>query len=130
MAEHLHGYPPCEAMAGKPCPPSDLNYAECKPQGVLQSCAPSVVDGMPTGQYRCMHRDAMPAARSKAAKKKPAAKKAKPAKKKARPAKKAARKGARAKPKKATRKSKPKKAARKAKPAKKAKSRKAGKKKK
>ncbi len=121
MAEHLHGYPPCEAMAGKPCPPSDLNYAECKPHGVLQSCAPSVVDGMPTGQYRCMHRDAMAAARPKAAKKKPAAKKARPAKKRAKPAKKAARKGSRAKPKKA---------ARKAKPAKKAKSRKAGKKKK
>lgn len=120
MAEHLHGYPPCEAMAGKPCPPSDLNYAECKPHGVLLSCAPSVVDGMPTGQYRCMHRDAMPAARPKAAKKKSAAKKARPTKKRARPAKKA-RKGARAKPKKA---------ARKAKPAKKAKSRKAGKKKK
>jgi hypothetical protein len=120
MAEHLHGYPPCEAMAGKPCPPSDLNYVECKPHGVLLSCAPSVVDGMPTGQYRCTHL-AVAASRPKAAKKKPAAKKAKPAKKRAKPAKKAARKGARGKPKKA---------ARKAKPSKKAKSRKAGKKKK
>ena len=108
MAEHLHGYPPCEAMAGKPCPPSDLNYVDCKPHGVLLSCAPSVVDGMPTGQYRCTHL-ATAASRPKAAKKKPAAKKAKPAKKRAKPAKKAARK---------------------AKPAKKAKSRKAGKKKK
>lgn len=95
MAEHLHGYPQCETPAGQPCGPSDLNYAECQAHGPLTSCAPSVVDGIPTGQYQCVHRDAQaaarPAARAKPKKKK-AAKKA--AKAKGKPKKKAAKKAA------------------------------------
>jgi len=109
MAEHLHGYPQCDTPAGQPCPPSDVNYAECQTRGALQSCAPSVVDGIPTGQYHCVHRDAQAASARRAARPKA----------KAKPKKKAASK-AKAKPKKAARK-----AARK--PAKKAKA-KAGKK--
>ena len=107
MAEHLHGYPRCETPAGQPCPESDVNYVECHAHGALTSCAPSVVDGIPTGQYHCIHRDLA------APKKKPATK-------------------AKAKPKKAARKPAKKKAARKAakkatKKAKKAKGKKAGK---
>lgn len=108
MAEHLHGYPRCETPTGQPCPESDVNYVECHAHGALISCAPSVVDGIPTGQYHCIHRDA-----KAAPKKKPATK-------------------AKAKPKKAARKPAKKKAARKAakkatKKAKKAKGKKAGK---
>jgi hypothetical protein len=110
MAEHLHGYPRCESPAGQPCPETDVNYVECHAHGALESCQPSVVDGIPTGQYHCVHRDARAAA---APKKKPAAK-AKP------------------RPKKAAQKPAKKKTARKAarKPAKKAKGKKAGKQKK
>lgn len=93
MAEHLHGYPRCETPAGQPCPETDVNYVECHAHGPLESCQPSVVDGLPTGQYHCVHRERMAAARPKkkaAAKARKAAKK--PAKKKAakKPAKKAA----------------------------------------
>ena len=91
MAEHLHGYPQCSGPAGQPCPPSDLNYAECGSHGALVSCTQSVVDGIPTSQYHCIHRDAQ-AARPKAAKAKPKAK-SKP-KKTAKKSKKAARKPA------------------------------------
>ena len=105
MAEHLHGYPRCETPAGKPCPPTDLNYNECQSHGPLVSCAQSVVDGIPTSQYHCLHAEAQaPRAKAKAkvkpkakAKKKAAPKaKRKPkkaAKKAAKKAKKAARKG-------------------------------------
>jgi hypothetical protein len=104
MAEHLHGYPRCETPAGQPCPESDVNYAECHAYGALESCRPSVVDGIPTGQYHCVHRDAMasaapkrkPAARAKARPKKAAKK---PARKKA--AKKAVKKAPKRKGKKA-----------------------------
>jgi len=101
MAEHLHGYPRCETPAGTPCPDSDLHYEECKNHGALRSCEASVVDGIPTGQYRCTHDEAP----------------AKPARAPSKP-----RKAAKAKPKAAR------KAARKAAPKKKAKTRKAGKK--
>jgi len=90
MAEHLHGYPQCAGPAGQPCPPTDLNYEECHSHGALVSCTQSVVDGIPTGQYHCSHRDAQ-SARPKAA---PAKKKAK-AKAKAKP-KKAAKKAKKA----------------------------------
>ena len=94
MAEHLHGYPRCETPAGQPCPQTDVNYVECHAHGPLESCRPSVVDGIPTGQYHCIHRDAGTAGapRKKAAAKAKAKKSAKkkPAKKK--PARKAARK--------------------------------------
>jgi hypothetical protein len=109
MAEHLHGYPRCETPAGQACPETDVNYVECHAHGALQSCQPSVVDGIPTGQYHCVHRDAMAAA---APKRKPAAK----AKAKAKP-RKAAKKPAKKKPAKKARKAgkKAKKAAKKAK---------------
>jgi hypothetical protein len=116
MAEHLHGYPHCETPAGQSCPPTDVHYAECQAHGPLESCTPSIVDGVPTSQYHCVHRDADTAT--------PARPKAKPKPKpktKPKPKKKAAAKA----------KGKPKKAARK--PAKKAKGKagkKAGKKKK
>jgi len=115
MAEHLHGYPRCESPAGQPCPETDVNYVECHAQGALESCQPSVVDGIPTGQYHCVHRDAMagaapkkkPAAKAKAkAKARKAAKK--PTKKKA--AKKARKAGKKAKGKKAGKKARGKKA--------------------
>ncbi|HTO88562.1 MAG TPA: hypothetical protein VMR54_13665 [Thermoanaerobaculia bacterium] len=94
MAEHLHGYPRCETPAGTSCTSSDLHFEECKNHGALRSCEASVVDGIPTGQYRCVHDDA-PAkpARKPAAKAKPRPKK-KPAAKPKRRAKKAARKPA------------------------------------
>jgi hypothetical protein len=121
MAEHLHGYPRCETPAGKPCPPTDVNYADCHAHGSLVSCAQSVVDGIPTSQYHCVHRDVAAAAKAKPAKAKPKAR-------------------AKSKTKKAAAKAKPKKAAKKAarktakktarKPAKKARGKKAGKKKK
>ena len=101
MAEHLHGYPRCETPAGQPCPQTDVNYVECHAHGPLESCQPSVVDGIPTGQYHCVHRDAMAAG---APKRKPAAKtkaKAKPRKAAKKPAKKKAPKKARKAPKKA-----------------------------
>jgi sRNA-binding protein len=85
MAEHLHGYPQCSGPTGQPCAPTDLNYAECQSRGALVSCTQSVVDGIPTGQYNCAHRDAAarPAKKAKAkAKPKKAAKKAKKAAKK------------------------------------------------
>jgi hypothetical protein len=100
MAEHLHGYPRCETPAGTQCGASDLHFDECKNHGAMRACEPSVVDGIPTGQYRCTHDEAVKAApkAKKAAKSKPKPKaKAKPkAKKKAAPkkAKKAARKPA------------------------------------
>lgn len=98
MAEHLHGYPQCAGPAGQPCPPSDLNYVECESRGALVSCTQSVVDGMPTGQYNCTHRDAQGAARAKTAKAKakpkPKAKAKSKPKKAAKKAKKAARKPA------------------------------------
>ena len=105
MAEHLHGYPRCETPVGKPCPPTDVNYVECLAHGSLVSCTPSVVDGVATGQYHCIHHGVVAAAKARPAKAKP--------KKKARakPKKKAAKKAAR-------------------KPAKKARGKKAGKKKK
>jgi hypothetical protein len=115
MAEHLHGYPQCETPAGKPCPPTDLNYLECQSHGSLVSCAPSVVDGIPTGQYHCLHANA-PAPKAKP---KPKAK-AKPKKAAAKP---------KGKPKKAARKA-PRKAAKKAKGKTKGKKKKAGQKKK
>ena len=93
MAEHLHGYPQCDTPAGQHCGPSDLNYAECQAHGALTSCSPSVVDGIPTGQYHCVHRDAA-AAPKKAAGKKKAAKKAKAKPKKAKKAAKKAGKAA------------------------------------
>ena len=104
MAEHLHGYPRCETPAGQPCPETDVNYVECHAHAALVSCQPSVVDGIPTGQYHCVHRDGMAAAAPKkkpAVKAKPKAKKAakKPAKKKS--AKKAKKAGPKAKGKKA-----------------------------
>jgi len=71
MAEHLHGYPHCETPVGKPCPPTDVNYAECHAHGSLVSCAPSVVDGVPTGQYHCIHHDVVTAAKARPAKAKP-----------------------------------------------------------
>ena len=112
MAEHLHGYPHCETLVGKPCPPTDVNYAECQARGSLVSCVPSVVDGVATGQYHCIHEDVVATAKARPAKAKPKA---------------------RAKPKKkAAAKRKPKKAAKKTarKPAKKARGKKAGQKKK
>ena len=123
MTEHLHGYPPCATPAGQPCAPSDLAYEECKSHGALRGCEPSVVDGIPTGSYRCAHDDKAAAPASRAAKKKPAKKavKTKKAKKaKAAPARKAAKKsagkkGAKRKPARAAKKTG------KAKPAKKAK---------
>jgi hypothetical protein len=94
MAEHLHGYPRCETPAGTSCTSSDLHFEECKSHGALRSCEGSVVDGIPTGQYRCIHDDAAPKrARKPAAKAKPRAKKKTAAKSKGR-AKKAARKPA------------------------------------
>lgn len=125
MTEHLHGYPACPTSPGQPCPPSDLAYEDCQPHGALVSCEASVVDGNPTGQYRCNHSDASAAAPArKTMKKKPAAK-AKPATKRA-PAKKAGKKSkskpkaaASRKPKKAKKAAK---AAKKSKPAKKSKS--------
>jgi len=97
MAEHLHGYPRCETPAGQPCPETDVNYVECHAHGALLSCQPSVVDGIPTGQYHCVHRDAMAAA---APKRKPAVKaKAKTKKAAKKPAKKAAKKPKKAGPK-------------------------------
>lgn len=60
MAEHLHGYPRCETAAGAMCDSSDLNWEECKNHGALRACEASVVDGIPTGQYRCLHDDAAP----------------------------------------------------------------------
>lgn len=129
MTEHLHGYPACPTSPGQPCPPSDLAYEDCQPHGALVSCEASVVDGNPTGQYRCNHSDASAAAPArKTMKKKPAAK-AKPATKRA-PAKKAGKKSkSKSKPKpKAAASRKPKKAkkaakaAKKSKPAKKSKS--------
>src|SRR5512147_2336749 len=101
MAEHLHGYPRCETPAGTSCTSSDLHFEECKNHGALRSCEASVVDGIPTGQYRCTHDEAP----------------AKPARAPSKP-----RKAAKAKPKAAR------KAARKAAPKKKARTRKAGKK--
>jgi hypothetical protein len=93
MAEHLHGYPRCETPAGQPCPETDVNYVECHAHGALESCQPSVVDGIPTGQYHCVHRDAMAAG---APKRKPAAKaRAKTRKAAKKPAKKKAAKKAR-----------------------------------
>src|ERR1700693_2088981 len=109
MAEHLHGYPQCETPAGKPCPPTDLNYPECQPHGSLVSCAPSVVDGIPTGQYHCLHANAP----ARKAKPKP---KAKPKKAAAKP---------KGKPKKAAKKA-PRKAAKKAKGKTKGKKKKSG----
>ena len=92
MAEHLHGYPRCETPAGQPCPQTDVNYVECHAHGALESCQASVVDGIPTGQYHCVHRDAMTAGASQ---RKPAAKaKAKPRKAAKKPAKKKAAKKA------------------------------------
>lgn len=134
MAEHLHGYPSCTAQAGQPCSESDLNYEECKGLGGLRSCEPSVVDGIPTGQYRCMHSGADAGRGPKTAKKKPARKTPKkaakaPARKASKPArKKAAKKAAKtAKRKTAGRAAaRPKKAARKAKPARKANAKKSG----
>lgn len=130
MTEHLHGYPACPTSPGQPCPPSDLAYEDCQPHGALVSCEASVVDGNPTGQYRCNHSDASAAAPArKTMKKKPAAK-AKPATKRA-PAKKAGKKSkskskpkaaASRKPKKAKKAKKAAKAAKKSKPAKKSKS--------
>lgn len=122
MPEHLHGYPPCATPAGQPCAPSDLAYEECKSHGALRACEPSVVDGIPTGSYRCAH-DEKAAAAGRVAKKKPAKKAMKTKKAKAAPARKAARKSAGkkgAKAKKAGGSKKAKKAKR-AKPAKKAK---------
>jgi hypothetical protein len=58
MAEHLHGYPRCETPAGTSCTSSDLHFDECGSHGALRSCEASVVDGIPTGQYRCLHDDA------------------------------------------------------------------------
>jgi hypothetical protein len=107
MAEHLHGYPRCETPAGTPCPSSDLNWDECKNHGVLRACEPSVVDGIPTGQYRCSHDDA-PAKRAPA-KKAAARSKGKPRK--------AARVKPRAKKKAASPKGRAKKSPRRAKPA-------------
>jgi len=92
MAEHLHGYPRCETPAGTSCTSSDLHFEECKNHGALRSCEASVVDGIPTGQYRCLHDD-KPAMRAKAAKAKPKAKKKAAAKPKGR-AKKASKKPA------------------------------------
>ncbi len=95
MAEHLHGYPRCETPAGQPCGSSDLHWEECKSHGAMRSCEASVVDGIPTGQYRCLHDElAKPAA---AAKKKTTAKSRKPKKAARKPkakAKKAARRPA------------------------------------
>src|SRR5450432_1679426 len=136
MAEHLHGYPSCTAQSGQPCSESDLNYEECKGLGGLRSCEPSVVDGIPTGQYRCTHSGADAGRGPKPAKKKkkpasktpkkaakaPARKASKPAKKKT--AKKAAKPAKRKKAGRAA--AKPKKAARKAKPARKAPAKKSG----
>ncbi len=95
MAEHLHGYPRCETPAGTSCTSSDLHFEECKNHGALRSCEASVVDGIPTGQYRCLHEDA-PAkpARKPAAMTKPRAKKKKAAAKPKGRAKKAAKKPA------------------------------------
>jgi hypothetical protein len=94
MAEHLHGYPRCETPAGTSCTSSDLHFEECKNHGALRSCEASVVDGIPTGQYRCLHDDAAAKpARKPAAKAKPRPKKKPAAKPKGR-AKKAARKPA------------------------------------
>jgi hypothetical protein len=95
MAEHLHGYPRCETPAGTPCTSSDLHFDECKNHGALRVCEPSIVDGIPTGQYRCSHAQAAPAkkaaAKAKARPKKKAAARAKGRPKKAarRPTKKA-----------------------------------------
>ncbi|HEY7575703.1 MAG TPA: hypothetical protein VIB08_11100 [Thermoanaerobaculia bacterium] len=61
MAEHLHGYPRCETPVGTSCGSSDLHFDECGSHGALRSCEASVVDGIPTGQYRCLHDDAAPA---------------------------------------------------------------------
>lgn len=120
MTEHLHGYPPCATPAGQPCAPSDLAYEECKAHGALRGCEPSIVDGIPTGSYRCAHDDKAAAPASRAAKKKPAKKPMKAKKAKAAPARKAAKKsagkkGAKRRPARAAKK------AGKAKPAKKAK---------
>jgi hypothetical protein len=66
MGEHLHGYPRCETPAGQPCGSSDLHWEECKNHGALRSCEASVVDGIPTGQYRCLHDEAVKPARAAA----------------------------------------------------------------
>jgi hypothetical protein len=66
MAEHLHGYPRCETPAGQPCGSSDLHWEECKSHGALRSCEASVVDGIPTGDYRCLHDEAVKPARAAA----------------------------------------------------------------
>ncbi len=58
MAEHLHGYPRCETPVGTRCGSSDLHWEECQKHGALRSCEASVVDGIPTGQYRCAHDEA------------------------------------------------------------------------
>lgn len=94
MAEHLHGYPRCETPAGTLCGSSDLHWEECKSHGALRTCEASVVDGIPTGQYRCTH-DEAPA--------RPAPARA-PARPKGKP-----RKAAKAKPRAAARKAAPKK---------------------
>jgi len=97
MAEHLHGYPRCETPVGTACGSSDLHLEECKSHGALRSCEASVVDGIPTGQYRCMH-DEAPAKAPKAKKAGKAKAKAKPKKAASKPKakKKAARKPAKA----------------------------------
>lgn len=120
MAEHLHGYPRCETPTGTLCASSDLHWEECKSFGAMRSCEASVVDGIPTGQYRCTHdeapakaaprpkgkarkaakarpRAARKAAPKKKAKAKKGAKKARPAAKKKAPARRPAKKGARKK---------------------------------
>ncbi len=105
MAEHLHGYPRCETPVGTSCTSSDLHFDECGNHGAIRSCEASVVDGIPTGQYRCMHDDAAAPAKKAAGKAKARPKKA--AKGKAKPKKKAASKGkgkAKGKAKKAARK--------------------------
>jgi hypothetical protein len=97
MAEHLHGYPRCETPVGTSCGSTDLHFEECKNHGALRSCEASVVDGIPTGQYRCAH-DEAPAKAAKAKKAGGAKPKAKPKKaaRKAKGKKKAARKPAKA----------------------------------
>lgn len=126
MTEHLHGYPPCATPAGQPCAPSDLAYEECKSHGALRGCEPSIVDGIPTGSYRCAHDEKAAAPASRTAKKKPAKKSMKAKKAKAAPARKAAKKsagkkGAKARPARAAKKAKRAKPAKKAKKASKAK---------
>ncbi|HYB52698.1 MAG TPA: hypothetical protein VEG84_02420 [Thermoanaerobaculia bacterium] len=112
MAEHLHGYPRCETPAGASCNASEPHGDECKNHGVFRSCEASVVDGIPTGQYRCAHEDAPSQAapvKKAAAKPKAKARKAtrvRAKKKKAAPRKAKAKKGAKKTSKKRTAKKK------------------------